>query len=165
MFFYLSIGSNICPEDNAIKIVQHLCNRFGAIYLYPFCYTKPEGMNSENTFLNSLAIIRSEDSQATIKASLNEIEILLGRNKNDPLSSTKDRPADIDILGLSKELTIEVLESQTDDYLRKVIDHKSLADLKPYGLPIGDRPATINFNDAAGKIFVVTDKVDTFKYW
>ncbi|MDQ7049978.1 MAG: hypothetical protein Q9M92_10740 [Enterobacterales bacterium] len=67
MYYYLSIGTNISPEVNAVKIVQLLCKIFGQMVLYPFIRTSPVDIQSENLFLNSVAIIKTRFRADSIK--------------------------------------------------------------------------------------------------
>ncbi|HCC82569.1 MAG TPA: 7,8-dihydro-6-hydroxymethylpterin-pyrophosphokinase, partial [Methylophaga sp.] len=53
-------------------------------------------MNSHRDFLNTIVFVETDLSQRELKSFCNQIEINLGRDRDDPLSKTKDRPADID---------------------------------------------------------------------
>lgn len=138
MYYYLSIGTNINPEFNAAQIIHCLAREFSAIRYFPFVYTEPQGMQTELTFLNSAAIIESNLPPSEFKSRLNAIETELGRDRNDPLRSKKDRTADIDILGTEEDLDLLFFNQFKETYIRGVVApeaHSQFADLSRYGLP------------------------------
>jgi len=161
MYYYLSIGTNILPEQNAVKIVRHLCGQFGKMVLYPFIRTSPINIQSDNLFLNSVAIIQSELEQTALKTKLDGIELTLGRDKVDPQSSMKDRTADIDILHCCKRLDLCAEIAEDIPYIRRVLALKPSVDLQNLGLPAIDRPTTINIDTVSGQIIVVAEELDS----
>lgn len=166
MFYYFSIGTNLEPERNAVSIVKMLSDKFGPIVLYPFIYTQPENIATSKIFLNSLAIIFSPLDEKNIKYILNNIEISLGRNRKDPLRSKKDRVADIDILGYSKDHNGNFFDRYEEPYIKRVIiNKKNSVDLSALGLPSSERPATINFDATAGHIRVLQNTADGLINW
>jgi len=96
--YLLGIGSNINPRDNMAAIITALLQHFEQLTLSRILKIPPVGMNSHRDFLNAVAFVETNLTRAELKAFCNQIEIDLGRNRDDPLSKTKDRPADIDIL-------------------------------------------------------------------
>ena len=96
--FLLGIGSNIQPHDNVARIVSKLLDHFPQLTLSRVLKIPPIGMNSHQDFLNMVAFVETDLSEAELKTICNNIEIQLGRNRNDPARKTKDRPADLDIL-------------------------------------------------------------------
>lgn len=160
MYFYLSIGTNIKPEKNAVRIISNLCRHFGTLTLLPFVYTKPETIPSTSIFLNSLVVIESKLNSQEIKSILNAIEIKLGRNHNDPFKSTKDRPADIDILLESEEYNLSMFETFTESYIQACLPPTTPADLSMYNLPSYQGAASVNFDDTTSKIQILYDELD-----
>ena len=136
MYYYLSLGSNIHPEKNAVGIVTALLAQFNDLYLFPFIKTQPVNMETNNYFLNSLAIINSDLKKSGIKSILNHVEISLGRDRSDPHKSKKDRTADIDILGcelnFDTDFFLRFKESYIADCLSEEIPHINLSE---FGLP------------------------------
>ncbi len=185
MYYYLSIGTNIEPEMNAVRISTALAHAFGQFALYPFIYTAPVNMQSKKVFLNSLAIIHSDLDAKAVKHELNIIEMQLGRDRQDPMRSEKDRTADIDILAAHPLYDESLFLEQDAPYIPLVLgnsDHHSpihshktqhhqtpsveaishqrvCADLSPFGLPLAlttpQRPTTIYFNARTGHVAVI----------
>lgn len=160
MYFYLSIGTNINPEKNAVRIIKNLCHHFGMLTLYPFVYTKPELISSSSIFLNGLAIIESKLDDKELKNILNSIEVKLGRNRNDPLKSTKNRPADIDILLQADKHHLALFDTFTDQYIKACLPPNTPVDLSVYGLPAHQGAATIHLDNTAGQISIIENKFD-----
>ena len=98
MYYYLSIGSNIDPESNISKTLEVLLNKFSELYLFPPVYTVPENIKSNNKFINTLAVLKSDLNITSLKNILNDIEESLGRDRGDENRSMKDRVCDIDII-------------------------------------------------------------------
>lgn len=96
--FLCTMGANIAPEENFAKARERL-QTLGHAHYSPAIYTQPVAMQSQAQFLNALLLIDTHLNSAELKQAFNHIEIDLGRDRDDPLSSTKDRPMDIDILG------------------------------------------------------------------
>jgi len=96
--YLLGIGSNIDPHENISQIIQLLLNHYPHLSLSRVLEIPPIGMNSERDFLNVVVFIPTEQAEVDLKAICNQIEVQLGRNRNDPERKTKDRPADLDIL-------------------------------------------------------------------
>lgn len=96
--FLLGIGSNINPHDNFVWIVQLLSKCFDSFHLSRVLHIPPVGMNSQHHFLNAVAFIEIAMPETALKTICNQIEIALGRDRCDPNSKNKDRPADLDIL-------------------------------------------------------------------
>jgi 2-amino-4-hydroxy-6-hydroxymethyldihydropteridine diphosphokinase len=96
--YLLGLGSNINPQHNFAAIVRQLLSHFDALHLSRVLHIPPVGMNSHRDFLNAAAFIETDMAEADLKAICNQIETALGRDRDDPDSKLKDRPADIDIL-------------------------------------------------------------------
>lgn len=96
--YLLGLGSNINPQHNFAAIIRQLLCHFDALYLSRVLHIPPVGMNSHRDFLNAVAFIETGMAETDLKAICNQIETALGRDRDDPNSKLKDRPADIDIL-------------------------------------------------------------------
>lgn len=96
--FILGLGSNIDPEHNMAAIVLALMDRFSQISLSRVLHIPPVGMDSDHDFFNAVAFIETRVAARALKNQTNQIETALGRDRTDPHSNVKDRPADIDIL-------------------------------------------------------------------
>lgn len=163
MFYYLSLGSNVAPEINAVNMVRSLCHTFGAITIFPFSYTSPEGIETKKHFINSLAIVESNECAELIKCKLNSIEVSLGRNRADPDRSRKDRSADLDILGVSEKEDLTVFFRQPELYISKILSGTTdVVNLSLYGLPITKGPSAVNLDAGTGNIVVIDDAHDCF---
>lgn len=162
MLAYLSLGTNIDPENNAVNMVKKLCQEFGNVMIYPFVYTKAVHMDHPSVFINSLALIDTQYSKEKLKSILNTIEEELGRDRNDPLKSIKDRPADIDIITMKENFDEDFfLENNNETYITACLhkDNKSQpANLKIYGLPSFERTTTVNWNRHTRKIIIVENE-------
>ena len=163
VYFYLSIGSNIKPEQNAVNIVKLLIKKIGAIKIYPFVYTVPEELDSQAIFLNSLAIVFFQGDKDTLKTHLNSIETTLGRNRLDPDRSTKDRAADIDILYQSVEHEPQLFLKSDKFYVRApFVSKENIADLQQFGLPSIQRATAVDLDVCTGNIVIVDQTDDRF---
>ncbi len=166
MFYYLSLGTNIQPEENAANMVTMLAKEFGPLITYPFVYTEPENIATKNLFLNSLAIVYSSLPQDDIKTRLNHIEEQLGRDRDDPDKSTKDRTADIDILGKSADQINDFFSHYTESYIINIAHLNEGS--KVFTLPVlasTERPTTIDFDRASGNIRIVDNGTNRLKHW
>lgn len=170
MYFYLSLGSNIKPKNNAVKILKLLIYEFGEIIVLPFIYTEPFIADNRSDFLqpflNSIAIIKTDKTTDEVKKITNLIEVDLGRDKTSELSSLQDRVADIDILTSSKQLNLSLLKNRDEPYLLQVINatKNECCVLEKYGLPPIYGPTAINFDTSSGHIFIVNKIDSSLKY-
>lgn len=96
--YILGLGSNISPQHNMAAMILALMDRFNQITLSRVLKIPPVEMDSQRDFLNAVAFIETGVTEAALKNQTNQIEIALGRDRSDPQSKIKDRPADIDIL-------------------------------------------------------------------
>jgi len=97
-YYFLSLGSNINPEENVWHMLDKLHDYFGSFDISKIEETSAIGFESESKFLNLCVRINTELDKEALKALLVQIEIDLGRDRENPESKTSDRPADIDIL-------------------------------------------------------------------
>lgn len=172
MYYYLSLGSNIRAEESAVIMVQNLSRHFGTIGLFPFRYTLPEGVESKTRFVNTLVVIKVikggqsfERLSLQVKSILNSIEVSMGRNRNDPERSIKDRTADIDILGASEILEFGLFEQAREGYVRNCYFLQGeQPQLIKYGLAPHERAATVNFDAVTGQICILEDELHSFEH-
>lgn len=166
MFYYLSLGTNIQPEINAANMVRLLTEQFGPLITYPFVYTQPENIATKNDFLNSLCIIFAYMHETACKDKLNDIETQLGRNRDDPNRSLKDRTADIDILGSSTVQDTHFFSRFTECYIKSIYQLDNAQKL--FTLPeLSTRkcPTTVDFDRASGHVRVINDCADSLENW
>ncbi len=126
---YLSLGSNIEPEDNLRKAVTALRERFGEVVLSPVYSTPAFGFEGPN-FLNAIAILASDIHPFALHDWLHALELKQGRDRRD--SPFSDRTLDVDIIYFGDL----VLEGPGDLQLpRPELNHafvlKPLADVAP----------------------------------
>jgi 2-amino-4-hydroxy-6-hydroxymethyldihydropteridine diphosphokinase len=92
---YLSLGSNIEPENNLRIALAALRARFGEVVVSPVYRTSAVGFEGPD-FLNAVAIIDSDIHPFALNDWLHALEEALGRDRRD--ASYSDRPLDIDII-------------------------------------------------------------------
>ena len=92
---YLSLGSNIKPEENLNKAKELLSQEYRFEKESKTYKTKSEGFEGED-FLNQVVCFTTEDSAEKVVGSLKDIEKKIGRkNRSEKFS---DREIDIDLL-------------------------------------------------------------------
>lgn len=117
--YLCSMGANIAPEKN-FKLAQERVAKLGHVRFSSAHYTKPVAIVTEHDFLNALFIIECELTAQQLKTHFNTIEEALGRDRSDPLSSEKDRPMDIDILGeLTPDTAVQTWQ-EVPNYLNEM---------------------------------------------
>lgn len=92
---YLSLGSNLDPEQHLRRALAELRDRFGDMLISPTYRTPAEGFEGPD-FLNCAAVIESDLDVVTLDAWLHALEVAHGRRRDQPRFS--DRPLDIDIV-------------------------------------------------------------------
>lgn len=153
MYYYLSLGTNIEPEINATRMLCLLYEAFGEFHYMPFIYTQPEDMQSEHLFLNALAVVNTPLTHTAVKSELNRIETSLGRDRNDPRRSVKDRPADIDIIVQTDEYNEAYFQQFDEPYIQRVLEfHCSRCES-----PAFQGTTAINFDGSPGHKVVIQD--------
>ncbi len=166
MYYYLSIGSNIEPKLNSVRIITQMLKHFGPLVSYPFVRTTPDKITTNHSFLNSVAIVRSSLGPADVKRILNSIETSLGRDREDPEKSVKDRTADIDILGYDTEINIDYFHTFDEPYINfKPYTARDFEHMEALGLPRTEGAATIHFDSRSGHIRILDNTADRLEYW
>jgi len=92
---YLSLGSNLDPEQHLARAVDELRERFGDVTVSRFLRTPAVGFEGPD-FLNAAAIVETDLSILELDAWLHSLEDAHGRRRDVPRFS--DRPLDIDIV-------------------------------------------------------------------
>ena len=163
MYYYLSIGSNIDPESNISKTLEVLLNKFSELYLFPPVYTVPENIKSNNKFINTLAVLKSDLNITSLKNILNDIEESLGRDRGDENRSMKDRVCDIDIIFSYEKFRIDVFNMCKEKDLNQVIDMTGVpAKIQVFGSQLSNRPSAIYLDRRSGNKLIVKDKLNSF---
>ncbi len=96
--WFVSIGSNIDPEVNVVRIVEKLIGIFDKLHISPLAFTQPVNIDTEKVFINGVVFIESDEDAASLKSSLQGIEVAMGRPLDDAQRKIKDRSVDLDIL-------------------------------------------------------------------
>lgn len=96
--YFLGLGSNIEPEQHFPQIIEALLQWSDRLDLSKIYRVEPMNMKSSNYFLNAVVRIQTDFNRSDLKAKLSALEIEMGRDRSDPNSKRKDRPADVDIL-------------------------------------------------------------------
>jgi len=142
--YLLGLGSNIEPFENFAQMTTLLLKCFDQISLSRVLHIPPVGMNSQHYFLNAVAFIETTIEEDKLKQICNQIEITLGRDRNDPDSKHKDRPADLDILTyleFPRDVTRETNNITDEYFLYPIID-----EIKAY---LSDKPCEITLQQGA----------------
>jgi 2-amino-4-hydroxy-6-hydroxymethyldihydropteridine diphosphokinase len=92
---YLSLGSNIEPENNLRIALAALRARFGEVVVSPVYRTRAVGFEGPD-FLNAVAVIDSDIHPFALNDWLHALEEAQGRDRRD--ASYSDRTLDIDII-------------------------------------------------------------------
>lgn len=164
-FYYLALGSNLSPAINIARGLSMLQAQFNRVLVWPVVETQPTAMHTEKQFYNTLVIVRCGLSPAALKSWCNQVEISLGRDRSDPLSSQKDRPLDIDILAHQEALEAKVTEQFDEPYVRQVLhagkqpngECRRVALATGY---LGETASTIYADDTTGHVVVVEDGIN-----
>ena len=122
-FCFISLGSNIVPEENFRLMLGALHALSPRLAVSRVIRTEPVGMPSSAQFLNGVVRLQTRLTPAALKEALVAIELRLGRDRDDPLSKAKDRVADLDILFcLPEEANIISAESlPSESYVRPLL--------------------------------------------
>ncbi|AWJ84243.1 hypothetical protein TSH58p_12325 [Azospirillum sp. TSH58] len=179
--YVLGIGTNLDPDRNAARIAAHLADAFGGVLLSRFYRTAPVGMASAHSFVNYCAYVPSALDPVCCKGMCVGIELALGRDRDHPGCKTRDRPADIDLLGrVGRSFPAERLTAlRPDAYLAAPFaEIAALLTGRPVPPPqgelcvaampgcrggshrLGEAPAAVHRDDGAGLIVVLQDGLD-----
>ncbi len=97
MRYFIGLGSNIEPRQNFPLMLRALLQIAPTVHIGRVVQTEPVGVVGA-PFLNAVAALRADLAPGELKARFDTIEADLGRDRADPASKTRSRPADLDIL-------------------------------------------------------------------
>ncbi len=105
----LGFGSNLGDRKNIIlQAYELLEEKLGKkTQESTMIETEAWGFESENLFLNSVAVFETNKTPRESLVICNEIEALLGRRRNPNATTYENRPIDIDILFYENEIIDE----------------------------------------------------------
>ncbi|WP_298632869.1 2-amino-4-hydroxy-6-hydroxymethyldihydropteridine diphosphokinase [uncultured Umboniibacter sp.] len=155
MYYHVSIGSNIRPEKNIGSAVAELTLRMGSITLFPRVVTAAVDMIEVNDFINTAAIFESSLSPSQVKAILNEIERDLGRDRDDPLCSVKNRCCDIDIFQVLDTPQPKSFLASDESYVKAVFTSNRYAAIHCDHFDLSDGSSTVNLQTTTGNKLVI----------
>lgn len=149
--YLLGLGSNIDPHRNMGEMVVELLAHCSYFSISRVIDIPPVGMNSRRNFLNAVAYIETPLDAKALKSLCNAIEIHLGRDRSDPHSKFKDRPADIDILCVRSraEIISKTSSEITDEYFLYPVLNELQAFLAGQDLPTIQPGELIQIGDSA----------------
>ncbi|MCH8498386.1 MAG: 2-amino-4-hydroxy-6-hydroxymethyldihydropteridine diphosphokinase [Marinobacter sp.] len=158
MWYLCGMGSNIDPADNIPRALARLSQTFGALRVSEIIHTPPYGMTSANSFLNALVMFETDHTQPQLKGWLNQLETGLGRDRDHPESSTRDRPMDIDILAVREQPCFADV-TLAEPYFRQLLagapEPGACRRVVFADRWLGEAPATIHWDERAGHIVVI----------
>jgi 2-amino-4-hydroxy-6-hydroxymethyldihydropteridine diphosphokinase len=126
---YVAAGSNVEPEKNLARALEELERAFGTLAVSP-AYRNPAVGFAGPDFINLVVGLRTADSAAQVKQTLERIEALCGRPRSAP--KWGPRTMDLDILMYDQVVSDEPgLILPRPDLLRRAFMLKPLADLAP----------------------------------
>ena len=134
---YLSLGSNVAPEQNLATAVRALRERFGALLVSPIYRTTAVGFDGSD-FLNAAAVLDSDLGVYDLNDWLHALEDAHGRDRSGPRFG--DRPLDIDIVFFDGLVTRDPDLRLPRPELKHAFVLKPLADIAPeYVDPVSGR--------------------------
>lgn len=126
---YISIGSNIDPEQNVRASVSALRKAFGSVLLSPVYRSKAEGFDGDD-FLNLVAAVDTDLKPASLSELLGEIETAHGRERGAEKFAA--RTLDMDLLTWGDCICeLGNLRLPRDEIDRYAFVLRPLADLAP----------------------------------
>lgn len=164
-YYYLALGSNLSPAGNIAHGVRLLQAEFDQLVVWPVVETPPTAMNTNKQFYNTLVLVHTSLTPEALKRFCNQLEVQLGRDRNDPLSSFKDRPLDIDIMACQARLDPAITGHFDEPYVRAVVQ----AGVRPNGEcrsitlgrhRLGETASTIYTDHATRHVMVIEDGID-----
>ena len=127
---YLSLGSNIDPENHLRRGIHELGERYGELMLSDVYQSAAVGFDGDD-FLNLVVALETDEPPQQINAEIEAIHELAGRRRGEEKFSS--RPLDIDLL-LYDDLVIDepALRLPRSDILEYSFVLRPLAELAPY---------------------------------
>ncbi|MDR9433721.1 MAG: 2-amino-4-hydroxy-6-hydroxymethyldihydropteridine diphosphokinase [Spiribacter sp.] len=125
---YLSIGSNIKPEQHVRAAIAALSRHYGELLISPVYQTPAVGFDGDD-FYNLVVGLETEQSAEQLAAACREIETEQGRQRGAERFSA--RTLDIDLLTLGTAIRDDVPILPRDEILKYTFVIKPLADVAP----------------------------------
>lgn len=129
---FVSLGSNIEPEQNLKEAVQRLAARAHLLAVSPVYETQPVGTTDQPSFLNAAALIETHLTPAELKTQvLQAIEEELGRVRTADKNAPRTIDLDISLFG-DEVLEVENRHIPDPEILQFAHIARPLADLAPH---------------------------------
>ncbi len=126
---FVSVGSNVAPQQSLGQGLQMMRSYYGALQLSPVYRNRPVGFEGEDFFNLALSMITYSSPQA-VRATLVSIEDACGRNRRQPRFSS--RTLDLDVLLYGDEVIDDgELQVPREELLDAAFVLRPMADLAP----------------------------------
>ena len=112
--YYLSLGSNINPEESLAEAIERLRNTFQITKISNFYLNSASGFEGGDFINGCIEIGMQEDDFDYINSILKSIEDHFGRDRKQPKFS--DRPLDIDIVLVIQGEDLIYASKEIEDY-------------------------------------------------
>ncbi len=112
--YYLSLGSNINPEENLAEAIKRLRNTFQITKISNFYLNSASGFEGGDFINGCIEVSLHEHDFDHINSILKSIEDHFGRDRKKPKFS--DRPLDIDIVLVIQEEDLIFASKEIEDY-------------------------------------------------
>lgn len=170
MLYLGAVGSDISPKNHLSRVVLELVLTFHKIWVSSVVQTKAEQMQTHRPFLNALFLIKTNQAPWEVKQYFNRLECAHGRNRADPLSKTRNRTLDLDIidhyhharhpLNIDSYLAIPYAEF-IQNFTRPTSAHRVELTLLE-GLKFGRRPAILQYHPENHLIELTYQRLHSF---
>ena len=147
MWYLCGLGSNIAPDVNLTRAITLLIDEVPWLWVSRVLRSEPVGMDSQNSFLNSLVVFWSDLNPEQLKARLNDMEEKMGRDRTDPERKFIDHTIDLDILEFNNTPRFDG-HAISEPYFLKLFDDQyatddELVSINFAGHEFGKVPVTI----------------------
>jgi 2-amino-4-hydroxy-6-hydroxymethyldihydropteridine diphosphokinase len=112
--YYLSLGSNINPEENLVEAIERLRNTFQITKISNFYLNSASGFEGGDFINGCIEIVIQEHDFDYVNSILKFTEDHFGRDRKKPKFS--DRPLDIDIVLVIQEEDLIYASKEIEDY-------------------------------------------------
>ncbi len=126
---FVSVGSNVAPQQSLAQGLQMLRSYYGALQLSPVYRNRPVGFEGDD-FFNLVLLMRAHASPQAVRATLLSIEDACGRNRLQPRFSS--RTLDLDVLMYGDQVIDQAdLQIPRSELLDSAFVLRPMADLAP----------------------------------